>query len=131
MLRNKIRDNIFRYISQANYLLAVFSGILMVLLALSTSYGVARRYVFNSPEIYSYEIGCMLLLASFILATASVEWSDRFMRVDIVLAHLHQKAYSIIKDIISPFIGLALVILLTWQSGIDAVYSFQIGLKQI
>ena len=39
------------------------SGILIMIMAVLSTYGVGRRYIFNSPEPYSYDISTMLLLA--------------------------------------------------------------------
>lgn len=121
----------YRLMERLNYFLSVFSGIIIIVLSLSTTYGVARRYIFNSPEPYSYEIGCMLLLAAFVLSLSSVEWRDRFIRVDLLLTRLPPKGAHILRNIVSPIIGLALVIVLTWQGANDALHALQIGQTSI
>ena len=123
---DKNKRSIHELIGRANYYLSLLSGIILVLLCMSTSYGVFRRYALNSPEPYSYEIGCMFLLASFVLAVSAVEWRDRFIRVDILLTHFPKSVSTLITNFISPICGLILVIILVWQGGTDAVHSYQI-----
>jgi TRAP-type mannitol/chloroaromatic compound transport system permease small subunit len=114
------------FIGQANYYLSLVSGILLVLLCMSTSYGVFRRYALNSPEPYSYEIGCMFLLASFVIAVSAVEWRDRFIKVDILLTRFPQAVQTIMTNFISPICGLILIIVLVWQGGGDAIHAYKI-----
>ncbi len=120
------KHSIHEWISRANYFLSLFSGIILVLLCVSTSYGVFRRYALNSPEPYSYEIGCMFVLASFVLAVSAVEWRDRFIRVDILLNQFPKNISLLVTNFISPICGLILVIILVWQGGVDALHSFEI-----
>jgi TRAP-type mannitol/chloroaromatic compound transport system permease small subunit len=127
MANSENRHNLHWFIGQANYYLSLFSGILLVLLCISTSYGVFRRYALNSPEPYSYEIGCMFLLASFVLAVSAVEWRDRFIKVDLLLTHLPKTIQTVITNFLSPICGLLLVFVLVWQGGIDAIHAFNIG----
>ena len=127
MANGKNGHNLHWFIGQANYYLSLFSGILLVLLCVSTSYGVFRRYALNSPEPYSYEIGCMFLLASFVLAVSAVEWRDRFIKVDLLLTYLPKTIQTLLTNFISPICGLILIIVLVWQGGIDAVHSYEIG----
>jgi TRAP-type mannitol/chloroaromatic compound transport system permease small subunit len=124
---NQNKRRVYQLIERANYILSVFSGIILVLLSLSTTYGVIRRYLFNSPEPYSYEFGCIFLIAGFVLVMSAVEWQNRFIRVDILLNRLPKNAQAIISNIISPFIGLLLVIILIWQGGVDALHALQVG----
>lgn len=119
-------QNIHRLIGRANYYLSLLSGILLVVLTISTSYGVIRRYVFNSPEPYSYELGCMCLLASFVIAVSAVEWRDRFIKVDILLTHFPKAIRTLITNFISPICGLILIVILVWQGGVDAAYAYKI-----
>ena len=127
MANGKNRHNLHWFIGEVNYYLSLFSGILLVLLCVSTSYGVFRRYALNSPEPYSYEIGCMFLLASFVIAVSAVEWRDRFIRVDILLTRFPKSVATVVTNFISPICGLILVIVMVWQGGADAVHAYQIG----
>jgi TRAP-type C4-dicarboxylate transport system permease small subunit len=120
-----------RLIGRITYLLSILGGSLMVILSLATAYGVIRRYLFNSPEPYSYEVGCICMLSSFVLTLAAVEWRDRFIRVDIVLTLFPKRFAGIVANLISPMIGLVLVVVFIWQSGIDASHAFQINQKSM
>jgi TRAP-type C4-dicarboxylate transport system permease small subunit len=120
-----------RLIGRMTYFLSILGGVLMTILAIATAYGVVRRYLFNSPEPYSYEVGCICMLASFMLSLAAVEWRDRFIRVDMLLVKFPKHVASIITNLLSPIIGLILVSMFIWQSGIDASHAFQINQKSM
>jgi TRAP-type C4-dicarboxylate transport system permease small subunit len=103
------------------------SGILIVIMVFLTSYGVIRRYAFNSPEPYSYEMNVIFLLFSFIFAVSAVEMQDRHIRVDFISNRLPEIAQQILLNIIAPLLGLFCCLLLTWKSLDNALFSLGIG----
>ncbi len=109
----------------------VLSGILTVLMALTATYGVVRRYVFHNPEPYSYELSTMFLLFSFVFAVAAVERLDRNIRVDFLIIHLPENIRRFLLNIISPIMGLFFCVILTWKGWDVAMYSFQIKEKSM
>lgn len=93
----------------------------------SATYGVVRRYAFNSPEPYSYEISTIFLLWSFVLAISAVERLGRHIRVDFISSHLPERGQHIILNIIAPIMGLFFGFMLIWK-GIDvSLFSLQMG----
>lgn len=124
---NKI-DQILEHISK---FCAILSGVLIVLMAFTASYGVFRRYVFNSPEPYSYELSTMFLLWTFVLAIAHVEKLDGHLRVDFFVVLLPEKIRLFMLNVIGPMFGLVFASVLTWEGWRVAMYSLEIGEKSM
>jgi TRAP-type mannitol/chloroaromatic compound transport system permease small subunit len=124
---HKIMQTANSLIERASHVFLVLAGALIVVMMFSTSYGVIRRYAFNSPEPYSYEISTMFLLFSFVFAVSAVERLNRHIRVDFISARLSERVQNIILNIVAPAIGLYYSVLLTWKSLDAAIFSLQIG----
>ena len=105
----------------------MLSGVLIVIMMFSATYGVVRRYAFNSPEPYSYEISTMFLLFSFVFAISAVERLGRHIRVDFVSSHLPEHAQHVIVNIIAPLMGLFFAFMLTWKGVEISLFSLKIG----
>jgi TRAP-type mannitol/chloroaromatic compound transport system permease small subunit len=88
---------------------------------------VARRYILDIPEPYSYEISVMCLLACAVLGIAHIQTLGRNLRVDFVASRLPQGVQSILLNIVGPILALFYVVILTWKSWKAALYSLQIG----
>jgi TRAP-type C4-dicarboxylate transport system permease small subunit len=126
-LNNKIKYTPDYIIDRLSRFLLVISGVMIVLMVFTSTYGVARRYFFHSPEPYSYEISTMFLLWSFILAVAAVERYDRNIRVDFVSSRIPDRARHFILNITAPIAGLFVCIMFSWQGFEAAMYSLKIG----
>ena len=124
---NKVIQTVDHLIERTSHLFLVLSGILIVVMMFSTSYGVIRRYAFNSPEPYSYEISTMFLLFSFVFAVSAVERLNRHIRVDFISIRLSERVQHVLLNIIAPLIGLYYSVLLTWKSLDAALFSLSIG----
>ncbi|HJX34306.1 MAG TPA: TRAP transporter small permease subunit, partial [Desulfatiglandales bacterium] len=92
----KLINKADRVIERVSYAFTILSGILIVLMTFIASYGVIRRYVFKSPEPYSYELSMMFLLWTFVLALAYLEKQDGHLRVDFFVALLPKKIKNFI-----------------------------------
>ena len=103
------------------------SGVLIVIMVFLTSYGVIRRYAFNSPEPYSYELNVIFLLFSFVFAVSAVEMQDRHIRVDFIINRLPYIIQQVLLNIIAPLMGLFCCLLLTWKSLDNSLFSLSIG----
>jgi len=124
---HKILQTANSLVEKVSHVFLVLAGALIVVMMLSTSYGVIRRYAFDSPEPYSYEISTMFLLFSFVLAVSAVEKLNRHIRVDFISARISEHAQNIVLNIIAPALGLYYSVLLTWKSFETALFSLQIG----
>ena len=114
-------------IERLSRFLLVISGVMIVLMVFTTTYGVARRYFLRSPEPYSYEISTMFLLWSFVLAIAAVEQYGRNIRVDFISNHLSDLARHFVLSIVAPAAGLFVCFMFAWQGFEAAMYSQKIG----
>jgi TRAP-type mannitol/chloroaromatic compound transport system permease small subunit len=126
-LVNKVKQILEQLIERASQFTMVLAGALVVLMAFITTYGVVRRYIFNSPEPYSYEFSVIFLLLSFVLAVAALERLNRFIRVDILASRFSKGTNNVILNIVTPILGLAFCVILTWKGGADALYALQMG----
>jgi TRAP-type C4-dicarboxylate transport system permease small subunit len=125
-LVDKVKRTVGRLIEYVSHFFWVISGILIVMMMFSTTYGVIRRYAFNRPEPYSYELSVIFLLWCFIFAVAELEKQGRHIRVDIIISHLPQVAQNILLNIVTPVVGLFVCVLLTWRGWTTAWYSLRI-----
>jgi TRAP-type C4-dicarboxylate transport system permease small subunit len=64
-LTNKVKQTAEYLIERVSHLFWVISGALIVVMVFTATYGVIRRYAFNDPEPYSYEISVMCLTMEF------------------------------------------------------------------
>jgi TRAP-type C4-dicarboxylate transport system permease small subunit len=101
----------------------------MVLMALTSTYGVVRRYLFGSPDPHVYELNLICLLLCFVLAVSGVERLNRHIRVDLIATRMPRSAQSILLNIIGPIVGLLLCVVFTWKGWGDAWHAFSIGQK--
>ena len=116
-----------RIIERASNFTLLISGILILIMAWLSTYGVTRRYALNDPEPYSYQISTIFLVACVVLAVAGVQRLGRNLRVDFVANHLSKNVQDILINIVCPMLALFYVVILTWQSWDTAWYSLQIG----
>ena len=126
-LFKKARQRVEHLIEYASYLFLGVSGVLILLISFAATYGVIRRYVFNNPEPYSYEIGIIFLLFSFVLTVAELQKRERHIHVDMIITHLPEVTQYILRNIVGPIVGLFLCVMLTWQSWDNAWFALQIG----
>ncbi|MBN2060611.1 MAG: TRAP transporter small permease [Deltaproteobacteria bacterium] len=128
MITSTIRK-ITDWINGASSIFILLSGILTVLMSFVATYGVVRRYVFNKPEPYSYELSMILLLWTFVLGISYVEREDSQLRVDFFQALMPEKIGFFISMILSRLIGLFFGVVLTWKGWQLAMYSLRVSEK--
>ena len=120
-----------RVIEHVSYAFTILSGILIVLMTFIASYGVVRRYVFKSPEPYSYELSMMFLLWTFVLALAYLEKLDGHIRMDLFVVLLPKKIRDFLLNVIGPLLGFIFCAVLTYEGWIVAMYSLGIHEKSM
>ena len=130
-MSNTVLKKIDLVIERLSKFFALLSGIMVVLMAFTASYGVIRRYVFKSPEPYSYELSTMFLLWTFVLALAYLEKLDGHLRVDFFVALLPKIIRKFLLNIFGPLMGLIFCSVLTWEGWNVAMYSLEIGEKSM
>lgn len=120
-----------RVLERISKFFAVLSGVLILLMAFTASYGVIRRYLFKSPEPYSYELSTIFLLWTFVLAIAYLEKLDGHLRVDFFVMLLPKKFRLFILNVLGSLFGLVFCSVLTWEGFNVAMYSLEIGEKSM
>ncbi len=130
-VKTRVLKNIFLKIDRViervvNWGLVV-SGILILLMSFLSTYAVGRRYLLNNPEPYSYEISTIFLTACVVFAISGLQRYKRHLRVDFIANYMPKNAQGILVDIVGPVLALVYVIIVTWQSLDNAIYSFNIG----
>jgi len=103
------------------------SGILILIMSFLSTYAVARRYLLNNPEPYSYELSTIFLTACVVLAVSGLQRYKRHLRVDFIANYFSPTWQTVFLDIIGPLMALVYVSIITWQSWDNALYSFNIG----
>ena len=127
----EILDKADRVLDRISKFFALLSGILTLLMAFTASYGVIRRYLFRSPEPYSYELSTIFLLWTFVLALAYLEKLDGHLRVDFFVVLLPKKLRLFMLNVAGPMFGLVFCYVLTWEGWKVAMYSLEIGEKSM
>ena len=87
-----------------------------VALVLVVAYGVIKRYVFNAPELWPYEVAIMLGSAVYILGLCYTHRYDRHVRVDVIYAHLPPRWRGLIDVLGSLLMFFPILILITYVS---------------
>lgn len=123
----RVTQTLDRVIERAGYIALFFSGVLILVMAWLSTYGVTRRYALNNPESYSYELSTIFLVACVVFAIAGVQRLGRQLRVDFIATRLSEGVQDVLLNIVGPILALFYVVLLTWQSWDAAWYSMVIG----
>jgi len=87
-----------------------------VVLVLVMAYGVIKRFAFNAPELWPYEVAIMLGAAVWILGLSYVHRYDGHVRVDVIYAHLSPRLRGIIDVVGSLLSFFPIFILLVYAS---------------
>ncbi|MBN1629266.1 MAG: TRAP transporter small permease subunit, partial [Thermoleophilia bacterium] len=93
------------WIALISQFLVFISGVLVLLMAFAQTYGVAMRYVFNSPDPAAYELSQLFLLLCGVLSVAGVEKLDQNVRNDIISSRFPPRMHTIIVNTVFPFLA--------------------------
>lgn len=102
------------------------AGFMILIMVFTATYGVVRRYAFNSPEPYSYEISMMFLLFSFVFAIPAVERLSQQLRVDIISNKMTKILQHFVLAVLTPILGIAFVSILAYKGVEAAKYALEI-----
>lgn len=123
----KLLQVIDRIIGRVSDSALVISGVLILVMSVLSTYGVGRRYLLHSPEPYSYEFSTVLLLACVVFSVAGLQRHRRHLRVDFIANFLPPKVQDALVNVVTPVLALFYVVIITWQSWNNALYSLRIG----
>lgn len=122
----KILQKIEQTIGRISDLGLVLSGSLILIMAFLSTYGVARRYLLHRPEPYSYEFSTILLVSCVVFSIAGLQRHMRHLRVDFISNRFSNYTQDILLRIITPILALFYVVIITWKSWENAIYSMSI-----
>ncbi len=122
----KVLQKIEETIGRISDLGLVLSGILILIMAILSTYGVARRYLLNRPEPYSYELSTILLVACVVFSVAGLQRHMRHLRVDFISNRFSNYTQNILLRIITPILALFYAVIVTWKSWENTIYSMSI-----
>ena len=101
-------------------------GVLILLMSFLSTYAVGRRYLLNNPEPYSYELSTIFLTACVVVAVAGLQRFKRHLRVDFIANYFSPRMQLVFTDIITPVLALVYVVIITWKSLDNAIYSLSL-----
>ena len=123
----KVMQTLDRIIERISYVGVYISGVLAVIMACLATYGVIRRYAFNNPEKYSYEISIMFLVIGVVFALPYIQRVGRHLRVDFIVNRLPAGVQAVLGYIVFPLLALFYIVPLTWKSWENSWYALQVG----
>jgi TRAP-type C4-dicarboxylate transport system permease small subunit len=97
---------------------------MILILAVSDSYGVVMRYVFTKPSAYSYLIVEITMLGCVFFAIPQVERLNRHVTVSYIADHFSKKVQIFFQNVIGSILGLIFCIAIIWMSLNDAIFAF-------
>jgi TRAP-type C4-dicarboxylate transport system permease small subunit len=123
----KVFEKADRVLERISYYAIYIAGIITLLMACATTFGVVMRYIFRRPEHFTYEISIFCLISSVTLSLAYIQRHGRNLRADYFSNRLSPKGQNIMINIIIPLVALPYILPLIWKSIEAAVYSLSIG----
>lgn len=102
------------------------SSLIMAALVVMVCYEVVRRYFFNAPTIWGLELTTFMYGVHFVLGYSYTEYYDGHVRVDIFSSKLPRKIQDILYIVLTIFVTLPLVALLSIWAWDNAVTSTKI-----
>jgi TRAP-type C4-dicarboxylate transport system permease small subunit len=126
-LFKKSVDKLDHFLERVVYYAIYVGGVITLVMAFVTTYGVFRRYALNNPEPYSYEIGIFCLICSVSLSLPYIQRQGRNLRVDFMSNRFSPKVQGALLNIFTPLIALFYLLLLAWKAWEDAWYSLGIA----
>jgi len=123
----KAFETLDHILERITYYAIYVAGMITFLMAISTTYGVVMRYVFNKPEHFTYEIGILCLISSVALSLPYIQRQARNLRCDFVSNRFSPKVQGALLNVLVPILALFYLVPLVWNSWADASYSLSIG----
>jgi len=119
MWLKKSADAYNRFAERFSHVLHSVGLIVLVVMMFLTAFDVILRYVFNRPISGAFELTeyMMAILVAFSLGYCY--FAKGHVTVDFVVNRLSQRVQDII-DSITGLLGLALFVIVTWQTGLQA-----------
>lgn len=117
-----------RLIHGVNVAIAILAGAGIIVFTLMTTIEVVRRYLFNAPSSWAFEVSEYLLVFCAFLGMAYTLQLGAHVRVDIVYRR-YPKRRRLIADSISAVFILIFWCIVTWMSTGQAIFYLTHNIK--
>jgi TRAP-type mannitol/chloroaromatic compound transport system permease small subunit len=102
------------------------SAFMVIIMAVVTTYGVIRRYVFSSPDNNAYLTICVVTLFFAVFSWAEIQRQRKHIVVDYFSNRFSNRMKLALENIVSPILGLLFCGVLTWKNWSSAMFSYDI-----
>jgi TRAP-type mannitol/chloroaromatic compound transport system permease small subunit len=116
-----------RWLEISTRFLAYISAIMVILMALITTYSVVRRYLFQDADNNAFLAICVITLFFASFSWAEIQRQKRHIVVDYFSDRFSENVKEIILDALSPVFGLIFCVILLWKNVAGALFSLEIG----
>jgi TRAP-type C4-dicarboxylate transport system permease small subunit len=96
-------------------------------MAIITTYGVVRRYVFHNADNNAYLAICTLTLICVVLSWAEIQRLHRHIVVDYLSHRFPPTVKEVLHNLLAPILGLLFCGTLAWKSWTSAAFSARVG----
>jgi TRAP-type mannitol/chloroaromatic compound transport system permease small subunit len=107
------------------------SAVMVVVMALVTTYSVIRRYVFSSPDNNAFLAICIVTLTFAVFSWAEVQRLRKHIVVDYFSDRFSKRIQDVLQNIITPILGLLFIGVLAWKNWTAAAFAWEIGEKTV
>jgi TRAP-type mannitol/chloroaromatic compound transport system permease small subunit len=116
-----------RWLKAVTKFFCYISAFMVIIMSLVTTYGVLRRYLFNSPDNNAYLTICIVTLFFAVFSWAEIQRQKKHIVVDYFSHRFSRKIRDILEYVVAPVLGLLFCGVLTWKNWSSAVFSFEIS----
>lgn len=108
---------------KVEYFLLLFSGVTLFFIMLLVTIDVIMRNLFSSPLVGVFELVSMILIGVIVFGFSYVQGQKEHIIIEVATNSL-PPFYKNLLDLSGYAIGLLVVSIITWQSGLNVVSSF-------
>jgi TRAP-type mannitol/chloroaromatic compound transport system permease small subunit len=116
-----------RWLERITRFFITISALMVILMALTTTYAVIRRYIFGKPDNNAFLAICIITLIFAVFSWAEVQRLKRHIVVDYFSDRFSPNIKDILENIITPILGLFFCGVLAWKNWTAAAFSLKIG----
>lgn len=124
----KLVTRVSTIFDQALNSLAVFVGVLVIFVMLTTAYDVAMRSLLNRPSVWVIEVSEISLVGITFLGAAWVLRGEGHVKVDILLLRLDPKKKALLNSITS-IVGIIICLVVAWYGAKVTWEQFEGGIR--
>jgi TRAP-type C4-dicarboxylate transport system permease small subunit len=105
----------------------IIGGMMIFVMAVVTTYGATRRYLFHSPDNNAYLISITMMLGCVVFSFAHIQYLKKNITVDYVSRYLPKAVRDWLQNVGGPVLGLVFCITLVWKSWDNAWFAMETG----